>query len=221
MKKIAAVAAVTVVLANPVAASAHVSAEPSEAAAGTFSTISFGIPHGCDGSATTALTFAIPDGVEKVKPNVNPAWDITLDQQNDRVTSVTYKAKTPLPDTLRDSVALTVKPAESAAGQALLSRSPRRVSRGRSCGMRRTIRKSTRRRQFRLRQSRAMSTRTAVIRMRATKVTKLQPQQSPQRQNLRHSPAGEWDLARWAFCLVWRRSLLLCDVAKRMFHVKH
>lgn len=120
MKKIAAVAAVTVVLANPVAASAHVSAEPSEAAAGTFSTISFGIPHGCDGSATTALTFAIPEGVEKVKPNVNPTWDITLDQQNDRVTSVTYKAKTPLPDTLRDSVALTVKPAESAAGQALL-----------------------------------------------------------------------------------------------------
>ena len=56
---------------------AHVSLEPKTAAAGGYAKLTFRVPHGCDGSATTSITVQIPENSLSVKPQVNPGWKIT------------------------------------------------------------------------------------------------------------------------------------------------
>ncbi len=58
-------------------AHAHVTANPREAHSPFFKT-SFRVPHGCEGSATTALRIQIPEGVANVKPEVVPGWEIEI-----------------------------------------------------------------------------------------------------------------------------------------------
>ncbi|OEI69118.1 YcnI family protein [Curtobacterium sp. ER1/6] len=114
-----------IVLGTAAAASAHVEADATSTAANSYTTATFSVPHGCDGSPTTKLVFQVPESVIEVTPTVNPNWTITKatepytapsssaasDEETEagaeRVTSVTYTAKTPLPADERDTFALS------------------------------------------------------------------------------------------------------------------
>jgi uncharacterized protein YcnI len=103
-------------LSAPLAASAHVEVDPSSAAAGSYSLLTFSVGHGCDGSATTGITIDVPEAIESVTPTVNPGWDVTplTDGQ------VTYTALTPLADGLRTTFELSLQiPADAAVGDTL------------------------------------------------------------------------------------------------------
>lgn len=100
---------------------AHVSATPTEGAAGSYTVTTFSVPHGCDGSATTSITIKIPDQIIEVTPTRNALWNVTKtmsklatpikaedgDEITEKVGSVTYTAKTPLPDGYRDTFELS------------------------------------------------------------------------------------------------------------------
>lgn len=116
--------AAAIVLGTAGTASAHVSATATSTAANSYTTATFSVPHGCDGSPTTKIEFQVPDSVIEVTPTVNPNWTITkateqytspsassddesAEDAGERVTSVTYTAKTPLPADERDTFALS------------------------------------------------------------------------------------------------------------------
>jgi uncharacterized protein YcnI len=117
--------AVALVLGTAASASAHVEATATDTAADSYTTLTFSVPHGCDGSPTTALTFHVPTSVIEVTPTVNPNWTITKATEpyasassasegedpadaGTRVTSVTYTAHTPLPADQRDTFQLSL-----------------------------------------------------------------------------------------------------------------
>jgi uncharacterized protein YcnI len=95
--------------------------------------LTFAVPHGCDGSATTSITIDIPEEIATVTPTVNPNWDVTkvmtaLDtpttnahgvSSSERVGQVVYTAKTPLADGYRDTFALSLQLPADAAGTTL------------------------------------------------------------------------------------------------------
>ena len=126
-----AAAAITVMAVGP--ASAHVTVSPSTATAGDFTVLTVSVPHGCDGSATTKLAIQIPEQVMEVTPTRNPFWDqeakmtkldqpVTDDEGNkvtERVGSIVYTAKQPLPDHVRDSFELSFQIPPDAAGDTL------------------------------------------------------------------------------------------------------
>ncbi len=58
------------------AASAHVTLEKREAPVGAPYKAVLRVPHGCDGTATTALRVRIPEGMIAVKPMPKPGWTI-------------------------------------------------------------------------------------------------------------------------------------------------
>ena len=58
------------------AASAHVVLEKREAVAESYYKAVFQVGHGCDGSATTAISVRIPDGVIAAKPMQKPGWTV-------------------------------------------------------------------------------------------------------------------------------------------------
>ena len=100
----------------PLAASAHVEVDPSSAAAGSYSLLTFSVGHGCDGSATTGITIDVPEAIESVTPTVNPGWDVTPLTNG----QITYTALTPLADGLRTTFALSLQiPADAAVGDTL------------------------------------------------------------------------------------------------------
>lgn len=68
-------AAATLSFARP--AAAHVTFDVREAAADTTLRAALRVPHGCDGSPTTAIRVSIPDGVGTVKPMPKPGWDLS------------------------------------------------------------------------------------------------------------------------------------------------
>ena len=112
-------------LAAPLSASAHVTASASSTAAGSYSVITFSVPHGCEGSPTTAIAIEIPDDILSVTPTRNPYWTFDLtkipldpptEDQSERVSVVTYTAETPLPEGVRDTLELSVKLPEGEAG---------------------------------------------------------------------------------------------------------
>lgn len=141
-KRLAAGGAVTlgvaavIVLGSATAASAHVSATATSTAADSYTTATFSVPHGCDGSPTTKIEFQVPESVIEVTPTVNPNWKITkatepytdpsasasasdedhAETAAERVTSVTYTAKTPLPADERDTFALSFSLPDGKAG---------------------------------------------------------------------------------------------------------
>jgi uncharacterized protein YcnI len=57
---------------------AHVVPDPREAAPGKYFRTAFRVTHGCQGSATVAVSIRIPDGVMSVKPQPKPGWTIEL-----------------------------------------------------------------------------------------------------------------------------------------------
>ncbi|WP_052105628.1 YcnI family copper-binding membrane protein [Cellulomonas bogoriensis] len=107
----------------PTAASAHVTVSPDRTVAGGYSLLTFGIPHGCSGSATTQVSIQIPDEIVRVTPSVSSRWDVEkvmepLDppvddghggQRTERVSEVVYTAVDPLPDGYRDAVSIQVQ----------------------------------------------------------------------------------------------------------------
>ncbi len=122
-----------IVLGTAAAASAHVEATATSTAADSYTTATFSVPHGCDGSPTTKLTFHVPESIIEVTPTVNPNWTITkttepytspsasaddesTEDAGQRVTSVTYAAKTPLPADERDTFSLSFSLPDGKAG---------------------------------------------------------------------------------------------------------
>jgi uncharacterized protein YcnI len=69
---LAAAIAATVVM----PAQAHVTIEAQEARIGSGFKAVVRVPHGCAGSATTAIRVKIPDGVIAVKPMPKPGWTL-------------------------------------------------------------------------------------------------------------------------------------------------
>jgi uncharacterized protein YcnI len=116
-------AALGLVLLGAGAASAHVTVTPSTTTAGSYTVLTFSVPHGCDGSATTSVAISMPEEIVAVTPTVNQGWDVKkkmekLDtpvddghggQYTERVDQIVYTAKTPLPDALRDTFELSLK----------------------------------------------------------------------------------------------------------------
>lgn len=130
----AAAGGITVLaLALAAPASAHVTVTPSDTAAGAYTVLTFSVGHGCEGSPTTGIRIQIPEGINSVTPTRTPFYDVTkqtkkLDppvtdahgnQLTERVDTVTYTAKTPLPDGIRDTFELSLQLPEDAAGQDL------------------------------------------------------------------------------------------------------
>ncbi|HMU27780.1 MAG TPA: YcnI family protein [Solirubrobacterales bacterium] len=64
------------VLAIPATASAHVTVSPEEAPAGDYAMLTFTVPHGCDGAATTSVKVQMPPQVVAATPGVVPGWNI-------------------------------------------------------------------------------------------------------------------------------------------------
>jgi uncharacterized protein YcnI len=116
-----ALGAVVLGLAAP--AGAHVTITASTTAAGAFTVLTVSVPHGCDGSATTEVTVQIPEGINAVTPTRNALWEVEKQTEqldppvtdahgneiSERVATVTYTARTPLPDGYRDAFELSLQ----------------------------------------------------------------------------------------------------------------
>lgn len=127
-------AAALVALGLGAPASAHVTVTPSDTAAGAYTVLTFSVGHGCEGSPTTAIDIQIPEGINAVTPTRNDYYDVAkrAEQLNppvadahgneitERIDTVTYTARTPLPDGFRDTFELSVQLPEDAEGETLL-----------------------------------------------------------------------------------------------------
>ncbi len=57
-------------------AQAHISLEQPSAAPGAYHKLTFRVGHGCDGSATRAITVTLPEGVVGAKPMPKAGWSV-------------------------------------------------------------------------------------------------------------------------------------------------
>jgi uncharacterized protein YcnI len=102
-------------------AHAHVIIDPPSAPAGAYQRLAFRIGHGCKGSATTAITVEIPEGVIGAKPSPKPGWALSTTQaalaapvqsHGKTVTSAVREISWrggPLPDAWYDEFVMQVK----------------------------------------------------------------------------------------------------------------
>lgn len=104
-------------------ASAHVTISPTTGRAGAYTVLTVSVPHGCDGSATTRVAIKLPEDIVTVTPTRNPYWTVAVARQKlaqpvtdahgntitERDDTVTYTARTPLPDKQRDTFELSLK----------------------------------------------------------------------------------------------------------------
>src|SRR5215469_13848440 len=67
-----------VVLSAAVPAFAHITLETPQAEIGRSYKAVLRVPHGCNGSATTAVRVRIPDGFTDVKPMPKPGWKLDV-----------------------------------------------------------------------------------------------------------------------------------------------
>lgn len=116
------IAAATLLVAAPVAG-AHVGVKTDSTAAGGYATLTFAVPHGCDGAATDKLVLQIPDGVTSFTPGRTAFWTpkLTMKTLDEPITSshgekitevpdvVTWTATTPLPEGQLDQIPASVK----------------------------------------------------------------------------------------------------------------
>ncbi len=119
-------------LAGMSGASAHVGVTPDKTAANSYALLTFGIPHGCEGSGTTKVTITLPAELNDAQPTVNPNWTAqkVLEQLPEpkkladgsaitkRTSQIVYTAKAPLDPEFRDALVLSVK-LPDAAGKTL------------------------------------------------------------------------------------------------------
>ena len=102
-------------------AHAHVTIDPPGAPAGAWQRLAFRVGHGCEGSATTAITVQIPDGVTGAKPMPKPGWTIAMLEAKlaepvqshgkpvtTKVAEITWRGG-PLPDAWYDEFVMQVK----------------------------------------------------------------------------------------------------------------
>ncbi|MCP2263041.1 DUF1775 domain-containing protein [Promicromonospora thailandica] len=97
-------AAAVLVTLGSVPASAHVTITPSTTAAGATAVLRVEVPHGCAGSATTAMSVRLPEGVADVTARDADGW--TVDRSGD---ALTWTADEPLPDGEHAAVELSVR----------------------------------------------------------------------------------------------------------------
>lgn len=129
----AMVGAVALLLAGTGLASAHVTVKTDNTAAGAYTVLTFGVPHGCDGSPTTRIDIAVPDEIQTVKPGMNYGWDVEIktddaatpdaDAEHGEtaapISEIIYTAKEPLPDEFYDQFLVQVKLPEDAEGETI------------------------------------------------------------------------------------------------------
>jgi uncharacterized protein YcnI len=111
------------VLAAPLAASAHVTVTPdADAVAGDYGVLTFAFSHGCEESPTTAISIDIPEGLDSVSPTLAAGWQIEVTRENGDglIQNVTYTADQPVVSGLRATLELGVKYAADAAGDTLV-----------------------------------------------------------------------------------------------------
>ena len=114
---IAAITGTALALSAPLAAHAHVSAAASSTAAGSYTVVTFSVPHGCEGSPTQVVTIDLPESVPSVTPTVNPLWSVETVSEGEQMTQVVYTSQTGgLPDGLRDTFELSFRLPEGEAG---------------------------------------------------------------------------------------------------------
>jgi uncharacterized protein YcnI len=77
---LAAIGAAAIFAAVALPASAHVVLDQAEAPAGSYFKATFRVPHGCDGSPTTSISIAIPEGVIAVKPQPKHGWTVKTEK---------------------------------------------------------------------------------------------------------------------------------------------
>jgi uncharacterized protein YcnI len=119
MFKLLGLSGLLILIAGP--AWAHVTVSPVEAGPDSFATLTFQVPHGCDGSGTVSLAVQIPAGVVSVKPQVKAGWEITIEEGalpepvdyfgetlTEGVLSVTWTGG-PLEDRYMDEFGMSVK----------------------------------------------------------------------------------------------------------------
>jgi uncharacterized protein YcnI len=118
--------ATTLCLASP--ASAHATIDPSTTAAGSYTVLTVAIGHGCEESSTTKVAIKIPRQILPVTPTRNPFWNsaTTIEELDkpvkdahgnavtERVATVEYTAKMPLPHDQRDAFELSLQLPDSA-----------------------------------------------------------------------------------------------------------
>lgn len=104
------------VLAAPLAASAHIHVTPTDSAAAATTNVTFSFSHGCEDSPTTAIVVDIPEGVTNVVPVAAGGWSIERAiAENGTVTQVTYRAATPIESGIKGEVAMDLRFDESLA----------------------------------------------------------------------------------------------------------
>ncbi|UGQ47901.1 YcnI family copper-binding membrane protein [Massilia endophytica] len=104
MKKTIAMAAMLLAA----TAHAHVTLEQRSATAGSYQKLTFRVGHGCEGSATRAITVVLPEGVSTAKPMPKQGWKIDISPQKIRWTGG------PLPDDFYDEFTMQVKLSQEA-----------------------------------------------------------------------------------------------------------
>lgn len=73
------------------AAQAHVTVQPTEATAGAYQVLRFGVGHGCDGKATRTLRIVIPQGITVARPQPKPGWTLDVTRSPDgAATAITW-----------------------------------------------------------------------------------------------------------------------------------
>lgn len=120
-------------MAGPTAAHAQPTITEDGIEAGPASLVTFNVPHGCDGSATTELAFEMPEQIHDAIPTRDAFYDIEVvtealdepiegenDEITDQVTEVIYTAETPLPDDQRDSFEIEIDVPDEALGDTLV-----------------------------------------------------------------------------------------------------
>lgn len=101
---------------------AHVTVRPADAPADSYAHLTFTVPHGCNGSATTVLRIKLPEGILSAKPQMKPGWNVEIKSRKleapvqgphgktvtDVVDEVVWRGG-PLPDNLYDTFGLVVR----------------------------------------------------------------------------------------------------------------
>ena len=81
--------AAAALVAAPVA-QAHVTLQPSEASAGSFTVLDIRVPNESEDTATTKVDVQVPEGFESARYQPVPGWDAEVTVEGDRVTQITW-----------------------------------------------------------------------------------------------------------------------------------
>ena len=101
-------------------ATADAGAEATSTGVGSTTVITFVIPHGCDGSATTGFTIDLPESVTSVVPTTAAGWTIEKVARDSReVGQLVYTAETPLADGYRATFDVQLQLPDEAVGDVL------------------------------------------------------------------------------------------------------